>query len=182
MAYVCALQLPAPVNQGVRLLLTAPWITTYEQFTMPPLMAVGFMIFGLVFLLAFISDFRATLRNNRYLKTQGILKKSSVEKHGELNSNRQFFSPMVVYEYTVGGKKYVGKQLTVPARSKRTQIEAEEALYPYVQGAPLVVWYDPDAPQHCYLKKASPFEASLPVIFGGVLLAIGGIGLIYTLS
>ena len=141
-------------------------------------MAFALLCFGLVFVFAFMSDFRAALRSRRYLKTQGILNRSWIEQSHEFNSDREVFSPRVSYEYTAGGKKYVGRQLTVPARSKRTRREAEAALAPYTAGAPVDVWFDPDAPQQCFLKKTHPVEASFPVLFGGILAASGAIGLI----
>lgn len=145
---------------------------------MPPLMAVALLIFGLVFVVAFQGDFRTALRSNRHLKTQGTLRSSWIEQHGELNSNREFFTPMVIFDFTVAGKKYVGKQLRIPTRSLRSWPEAEEALSPYVTGSPLDVWYDPEAPHICYLRKTHTAEAALPVIFGGILVVCSLFGLV----
>lgn len=147
---------------------------------MPPLMAAALMIFGLIFILAFLGDFRTALRSKGHIKTQGTLRKSWIEQHGEMNSNRQFYSPMFIYEFTVAGKKYVGKQWRIPARSLRSRQEAEAALSPYVTDAPMDVWYDPEAPNISYLKKTHPAEAAFPVIFGGILMVCGLLGLVLT--
>lgn len=146
---------------------------------MPPLMSVFLMMFGLILSLAFLGDFRTALRSKRHIKTQGKLKRSWIEQHGEMNSNRQFYMPMVIYEFTVAGRKYGGRNWRLPARSLRTRWEAEEALSIYVKETPLSVWYDPDAPNISYLKKTHPIDAAFPVLFGCILVACGFLGLVF---
>lgn len=149
---------------------------------MPAAMAIALMLFGLVFVIAFLSDFRAALRSSRYLKTDGILRRSWIEQSKEFNSSRELFMPMVVYEYTAGGKKYVGRRITTPVRSMRHRIDAEAALAAYAKTTPLGVWYDPDDPACACLKKTPAIEASFPVVFGGLMLAGGALGLVAALS
>lgn len=144
---------------------------------MPGAMAVALLVMGCMFMLAFWGDFRATQRYGRYVKTDGVLKKSWVET-STTEEGRTNYTPCATYEYVVAGKKFTGQTITHPQRSKRSQAEADELLAQFAAQAKLEVWYDPDSPRWSCLKKTSTAEAILPVLFGGILFLAGSVGLV----
>ena len=114
---------------------------------MPGAMAVALLVMGCMFMLAFWGDFRATQRYGRYVKTDGVLKKSWVET-STTEERRTHNTPHATYEYVVAGKKFTGQTISHPQRSKLSQAEADELLAQFAEQAKQEVWYDPDSCNH----------------------------------
>lgn len=83
------------------------------------------------------------------------------------------FHPNVVYEYTVGGTKYLDSTDFDPAgfggrNSKRNAAETIIAAYPI--GTEVTVYYRPDSPEASTLRPFANWSAYGIVSFGGSLI------------
>jgi Protein of unknown function (DUF3592) len=102
-------------------------------------------------------DFR---RAQSWSETTGRIVKSQLEvrRHrfaGEAETVENV--PAVEYEFSVGGRKYLGSRIGIGHDTEGANTEA--TLKRYTQGAAVTVYYDANDPRNCVLERGGPFAA-----------------------
>ncbi len=66
------------------------------------------------------------------------------------------YAPVVVYEYSVGGRRYQGERLRLGPRLLSSEAaDAGREIAPHPPGSLVTVWYDPQNPADCALERTS---------------------------
>ncbi|MHC9510897.1 DUF3592 domain-containing protein [Kangiella sp. M94] len=110
-------------------------------------------------------------------RTTGFIKSTEVKiEHSPSNTitiNTTSYKPHIEYTYEIDGKTYHGQQLALVLINQSTHKEAEEFLEQYQVGKPVMIYYDPDAPQvsSIFKKLSIPLNKQKrgPLYFDGVL-------------
>ncbi|MCA9135552.1 MAG: DUF3592 domain-containing protein [Planctomycetales bacterium] len=134
-----------------------------------------FMVVGIAVLHSSLQTWRRAGSSQNWPVAQGqVLSSEVVQEEGYLQSDRAssrgepttFYSPHVQYEYVVDGKTYRGERITMMDGSSTDQHRSELIVQEYRPG-PVLVHYDPQAPQNALLK---PEDVS--GIVPGVVIAL----------
>ncbi len=80
---------------------------------------------------------------------------------------------MIVYEYSVAGKKYKGNQVSFNQSSGFAPDDPRKLTARYPRNASVRVYYDPGAPQKSVLEPGFMAASLIPVGIGILLLGIG---------
>jgi hypothetical protein len=87
--------------------------------------------------------------------------------------------PVVDYEFTVGGRKYLGSRIGIGDDAGGANTEA--TLARYVVGHDVTVYFDPNDPKNCVLERGGPLahaDSSAPAEGGGALYSLVHLALI----
>lgn len=116
-----------------------------------------------------------TLDNYKHWqRTTGFIKSTEVKiEHNPSNTiNITSYKPHIEYSYEIDGKTYHGQQLALVLINQSTHKEAEEFLEQYQVGKPVIIHYDPGAPQvsSIFKKLSIPLNKHKrgPLYFNGV--------------
>ena len=91
-------------------------------------------------------------RLDRYLSTNGTIGFTKVTF--SRGRNREYFTPVIWYRYSVAGRVYTGDRIWITPSSTNSEKDAHEFIAKMVASTPLPVWYDPDHPDRAVLSKA----------------------------
>ena len=83
------------------------------------------------------------------------------------------FSPLVRYDYEVGGRRYSGDRLRVGYARVGSMVAARRMLEPYPVGASVPVRYDPADPASSLLDLTTSSAPLLTAVIGGLLALFG---------
>jgi hypothetical protein len=95
------------------------------------------------------------------------------------------YTPSVIYEYNVGGSSLTGSTIRSAKPTVLSRETAQGILAPYGSGAPVSVFYDPQAPTNSMLERTKPkgriFITLVGVIFAGLgaLITLGGVAILF---
>jgi hypothetical protein len=101
-----------------------------------------------------------------FRRAQGWSETTGRITHSQLEVRRHRFAgepetvenvPAVEYEFSAGGRKYLGSRIGIGADTGGANTEATLKRYP--QGAAVTVYYDPNDPRNCVLERGGPFAA-----------------------
>jgi hypothetical protein len=120
---------------------------------------------GLIFLpmvvliaVAVASKSRDFVRAQSWTTTTGkIVRSELVAKHHRFQGEAETVInvPAVEYEFTAGGRKYLGSRIGIGDDTGGANSEA--TLARYALGSDVTVYYDPDDPKNCVLERGGPF-------------------------
>ena len=103
-------------------------------------------------LILFIRAFKKIKDSRYWPKTSGLITHSSVESG--VGPNHVFvFTPKVIYEYEVGGKRFTSSQLAIIEHNTSSEELAREKAEKYVPGQRVEVYYDPKKPAFAILNR-----------------------------
>lgn len=100
-------------------------------------------------------------------QTAGSILKTelAIDNSGESTEYR----PEVLYEYTVDGVRYTGRQIELNRRSYVRRRTAQSRLDKYQIGSSMMVYFNPERPQDAVLERTAPYSTLYLVT--GLLLA-----------
>lgn len=107
-------------------------------------------------------------------RTTGFIRSTKVKIENNSSNTISITSckPHIEYTYEIDGKTYHGQQLALVLINQSTHKEAEEFLEQYQVGKPVMIYYDPDAPQisSIFKKLTIPLNKHKqgPLYFDGV--------------
>lgn len=84
------------------------------------------------------------------------------------------FSPVVRYDYQVGGRSYAGDRLRPGYVKVGSRSAAERMLQPYPVGASVPVRYDPADAASSLLELKTSSAPLMTAVVGGILILFGG--------
>jgi hypothetical protein len=121
--------------------------------------AIALYGFGILFgglaiwaLILFIRAFKKIKDSKSWPKTMGLITHSSVES-GVGSGSVFVFSPKVIYEYEVGGKRYTSSHLAIIEHNTASEDLAREKAEKYAPGQHVEVYYDPEKPTFAVLNR-----------------------------
>ena len=96
---------------------------------------------------------------------------------------RHYYTPSVLYRYTVGAQEYEGNRLRFGWLTFNSTSAAQGILAAYPVGRQLPVRFDPANPATSVLEVAAANKnAMVGIVFGGITLAFGLIMLVISLK
>ncbi len=101
-------------------------------------------------------------------RTQGIVVRSFVLV--DETDGRESYTPQVEYEYSVGGKKYLGRRLRYGQIGSSSRKRAERVIVPYTSGTSTQVWFNPRDPSDAVLVSGSSWGNAAIAIAGLIFL------------
>ena len=127
--------------------------SSMDEFTIA---LYGFgILFGAMAIGALVLFIRASkkIKDSRsWPTTSGLITHSSVESG--VGPNHVFvFSPKIVYEYEVGGKRFTSSQLAIIEHNTASEDLAREKADKYAPGQQVEVYYDPKNPAFAILNR-----------------------------
>lgn len=119
-------------------------------------------MFPAVFIVAMVVKYREIQKAKSWEATKGKVLISDVDprklKPGDAGYNFHdtdiVNEPLIEYEYTVGGKKFSGRRITIGDKTSTYELEGILSRYPV--GAEVTVYYDPQNPQMAVLERDFP--------------------------
>ncbi len=137
---------------------------------------------GSTFTVGGIAGLVHSLRQNRmrlasfdWPVAEGIVIASKVEKKRGSKGGATY-APIVRYEYTVDGERYVGDKVMAGmalSTSMRGSAEKIVARYPLV--SPVIVYYDPEYPETSLLEPESTANIWMGSVFSLVFFVLGAV-------
>ncbi|MBD3271553.1 MAG: DUF3592 domain-containing protein [Elusimicrobia bacterium] len=122
--------------------------------------------------------------STQWPSTTGIIVESSVTQSREYDSSRRKYymryKPLINYEYTVDGKKYVGDKVSFGGTGT-SRASAYNLIDKYPTRAEVTVYYDPEKPLNAVLETGVsaityiPFYLGLFVAICGALIVLAPI-------
>jgi hypothetical protein len=121
-------------------------------------------------------------RAQSWVTTQGkVVRSELVAKHHRFEGSAETVVnvPVVEYEFSTGGRKYLGSRIGIGDDTGGANSEATLARYQL--GADVTVYYDRDDPKNCVLERGGPLahardaagqSASAPDAGGGALYSL----------
>ncbi|HVU63185.1 MAG TPA: DUF3592 domain-containing protein [Phycisphaerales bacterium] len=96
-------------------------------------------------------------RLGRYVQTTGTVRATDIQIGGGGGSHgggHAYYTPVVWYDYSVGGHAYTGSRIYLAPIHTQSFAEAQQWITATTAAKPLVVWYDPASPDHALLSTA----------------------------
>ena len=93
---------------------------------------------------------------------------------GRDRGRQTVYTPVVRYSYTVAGVAYQGDRVSFGPNESPFRGAAEKIVAKYPVGAPITVRHDPATPSRASIE-ATAKSALLPMIVGGIFVAIGAV-------
>ena len=96
---------------------------------------------------------------------------------------RHYYTPSVLYRYTVGAQEFEGNRLRFGWLTFNSSSAAQGVLAAYPVGRQLPVRFDPSNPATSVLEVAAANKnATVAIVFGGLMLAFGLVILLLSLK
>lgn len=138
-----------------------------EMSKMTDYFFIGCVVVGVLYALFVL------FRSTSWPSVEGVMVESSYKRNTYIGSTelvavgrpRFDYDINVVYEYSVGGKKYIGNKLfaSMPNNIDDGKL-AEEMVEKYPKGAIVRVYFDPSNPKHSYLESMGEVSVKHKVI------------------
>jgi hypothetical protein len=127
-------------------------------------------------LLVVPESIRMRIIYSRYQPAPGKVIATSINDMGDPGSTYPDFEPVIQYEYTVDGIRYVGDTYQVKEFGNRTGFRewAEKVVSRYPVGKACTVYYNPRSPDKCTLVKPNLDDSGLMFF---CVLGLGIIGI-----
>jgi hypothetical protein len=137
---------------------------------------VGLILFGFGSVLAFVLERSAMgdgAASENWPSVAGKITLSMAGSTGPRDSKT--YHPEVSYEYTVDGKTFTSKRISfaVAQIQRASQLEIEEYLKQYPEGADVEVHYDPEDPSTSCLETG--LQLGTAFLIGVGCMAVGGL-------
>jgi len=131
-----------------------------------------FVLAGVFLLYVGLRNSQRAHASSQWLRTEGKLLSSEIT-NSKLK-NRITFYPLVEYEYTVAGTRYISDQISFGHHGYDTEAEASSLVEQIGSGNPnhLQVYYDPGNPKQAILIQGEARGSRMLTIFGAVLIFI----------
>ncbi len=132
-----------------------------------------------VFVLDLAHEWILGHRSNHYAATPGTMLHSALTESSDEGSTS--YGVEVAYEYTAGGTRHEGHDFRYGPLTNRSRAVVEGFVARFPQGTPVVVFYDPSAPERAVLRPGVsrqlyfgvPFM--FPFVMGALLWAAWGV-------
>jgi hypothetical protein len=122
---------------------------------------LGRVIIALALLVAFVGVGRLVAQVHalrKYQPVRAVLTEITVKAEGG-RRGRTFYTPIVRYEYQVGGKKYEGSRSRWGSRAFGDPLEARRAVASHKPGQRVTVYVDPAAASRSFFRRGLPSRA-----------------------
>ena len=109
-----------------------------------------------------------------WVTTEGRISAARVVERSERDSDgrpQTVYAPELLYEYRVGERTYVGRRIGHIPVAVSWRSYAEGIVARYSVDRPVLVYYDPAAPQEAVLEREGGAGVGLALFFGGLTLA-----------
>jgi hypothetical protein len=121
---------------------------------------IGLVFLPMIVLIVVVvaSKWRDFTRAQSWTTTTGrIVRSELVARHHRFQGEAETVTnvPAVEYEFTAGGRKYLGSRIGIGDDTGGANSEA--TLARYALGSDVTVYYDPDDPKNCVLERGGPF-------------------------
>ena len=122
-------------------------------------------LFGLIGLLQALRTWRRAVAAQNWSTATGRVSASTVDQAWTPEKTDYW----IEYEYTVDGRQYTGKQISLapPMRPQPTKQRAR--LSRYAVGTSVAVYYDPRDPQRAVLERHVPWGQILLLVVGSLI-------------
>ncbi|MBI4890352.1 MAG: DUF3592 domain-containing protein [Acidobacteria bacterium] len=138
--------------------------------------AAAAIVLGAPFFFWGLSQYRKSKATASWPYIQGWVFHSAVRSdftRGDNDSADTWtYTPEVRYQYQVDRQVYQGSRITVATHGYQHPQQAQAALAYFPAETPCYVYYNPAKPQESVLVPGKT-EGILPLLIGGVLLALG---------
>lgn len=121
-----------------------------------------------LFFVYIVKDLLRAVKSKSWVEAEGIIVESKLLSHGRsmmMGRNYERYSALIKYEYDVSSKKYEGDRVRFfPMGTSVSKKTVERLVSEYDVGDVITVFYDPDKPDQCLLKKGLNLKAFLTLI------------------